>query len=138
MMDRYNQNAQDINPYTSPQDMSGVLNFDGEQKTDKIQIRRAVFLAMIQQAVVLVISSLVMDGGAIFRITIIAALLSWAPFIGITVEHNIRTQYVVSKIDIALIKYSFWIFFLGMYILYSCNLLPFLPLKDAPAPVNLQ
>jgi hypothetical protein len=85
---------------------------------------RTIRFALIQQAILLVISSLILDGGDIFRLSITAVILTWVPSLVILCRGIYPKYYVLSKADSAIIKHGFWVFFLLMITLYHYNLLP--------------
>jgi len=102
---------------------------------------RTIRFALIQQSIVLVISSLILDGGDIFRLSITAAIFTWVPALVILCRGISPKYYVLSKADTAIIKHGFWLFFLLMIILYYSNLLPssyyhFRNFKERSSPVT--
>jgi hypothetical protein len=90
----------------------------------RISISLPVRFALIQQTAVLVISALILDGGDVFRLTIAAALLAWVPYLMIVLRRGRHQAGDFSRLDSAVIKYGFWVFFLGMCLLYRYNVLP--------------
>ena len=87
-------------------------------------LARAIRNVVIQQAAALVIATLVLDGGDLFRLVFAAALLSWVPIVAIVLRQAANRANTPTRADVAIAKHGFWVFFVGMYLLYACHLLP--------------
>jgi hypothetical protein len=85
---------------------------------------RTIRFALIQQTIVLGLVLLLLDGGDTFLLSIVAAALSWIPAL-IILRRGIAPRYfVLTKVDVVIIKYGLWICVLLMTILYNYRLLP--------------
>jgi len=116
-------NDADQNPYASPKEVVPALTEPGRGIHDRAY-RRAIWYAVIQQVVVLMIASQVLDMGETFSITIIATILSWVPMLIVAYRQNHHSHRSVSVLDIVAIKYGFWAFFVGICILCHYDLWP--------------
>ncbi len=85
---------------------------------------RAMRWSIIQQVIAFVIGALMLDGGDILHLCIIAILISWAPIVVIVCRQATHRDYSPSNMDLAIIKHCFWVFFVGMCLLYYGKLLP--------------
>jgi hypothetical protein len=116
--------SRDRNPYASPQESSWMKASESERHPSESRFSRALFFAIVQQLVVVIIGSQILDGGDIFKCCIVAALLSWAPIL--VIGWRIRRAVVaISKTQIVVVKYNFWLFFVIMFVIYSSHLLPY-------------
>ena len=116
--------SDDMNQIPDASRMESVVPVVYERTSGDRVIRRAIRYAVIQQVVVLFISMLILDGGDVFRLSIIAALLFWAPVAVIMYWRSATRYSKVTKFDTLIIRYGFWAFFLGMCVLYHYQLLP--------------
>jgi hypothetical protein len=95
-----------------------------ESAPDAPSMWRAVLYAIVQQMIVLFISGNVLDGGDLFRLCIVATMLSWIPVAVIGCERLLSPRLEANTIEIVIVRYGFWVFFIGMCLLYYCQLLP--------------
>lgn len=65
---------------------------------------QAIVFAAVQQAIVLLLAALILDGGYILRICTIAAIASWVATLVIIVR---RSKHP-SAVDLAIVRYGFW------------------------------
>ena len=114
----------DISHSTDVSCMEPVVPAVHKRTSDDRAVRRAVRYAIIQQVVILFISINVLDGGDVFRLCAVAALLSWAPIVVIGCRWLFARRSKATKLDIASIRYGFWVFFVSMCVLYHYQLLP--------------
>lgn len=79
---------------------------------------QAIRYALTQQALVLVVSVLVRDGGIMFVSVLYAMLLSWCPMAIIVCRQATHRTYTPSKIHLAIIRHSFWVFVIGALLIH--------------------
>ena len=87
-------------PTTTPEDGSSqqpVLAAGGRYS-------RAITTAVVQQAVVLSFTSLLLDGGRVCRFCVVAALASWVG----TLVIMLRRPKQPTNPDLAFVKFGFW------------------------------
>jgi hypothetical protein len=120
-----NDQGNDVNdnPYASPKEVVSDPAQTGSRQ-ENLAFRRAVIFALIQQIIVMLVMSQVLDGGDAFLLSVVAALLSGVPIAVIAFWRSRGAHRDVSTRDTLIMKYSFWVFFVGMCFLYSFNLLP--------------
>jgi hypothetical protein len=95
-----------------------------ERTPDSRSMWRAIRDAVVQQLVMLFISANVLDGGDVFRLCTTAALLSWLMIAVIGFGRLFALDRRASKLELATVRYGFWVFFIGMWLLYHYQLLP--------------
>jgi hypothetical protein len=81
------------------------LTDSGSEASSDSETRRsqAIAFAFAQQAAVLIIAGLILDGGHILRLCAIAVVASWVATAVILIRRNQPTN-----LDWAIIKYGFW------------------------------
>ena len=67
-------------------------------------LSHALVVAVTQQAVILTLAALILDGGHILRICVLAAVASWL----CTLLIMLRRPKQPTTVDLAIIKYGFW------------------------------
>jgi hypothetical protein len=80
---------------------------DSANEPSRVIARRylhAITLAVAQQAVVLILAALILDGGHLLRVSVIAAIASWI----CTALVILRRPKQPTKLDLAIVKYGFW------------------------------
>ena len=77
---------------------AGVMSGDGERHS------KAIAFAIGQQAIVLVLSALALDGGFLLRVCVIAAVVSWFA----TALIMLRRPRQPTDVDLVIVKYGFW------------------------------
>jgi len=87
-----------LNPYESPKSED-----PSKQRTTDTH-GRAVVVALSQQAVLLLLASLVLDGGRTLRLLACALVASWGVSLAMMVYHRERPTYWAAIV----IKYGFW------------------------------
>ena len=65
-----------------------------------------------------------LDGGDAGLLCFVAALLSVVPIVIVVFTRSASQHLEVTQLDSLIIRYGFWIFFLGMCMLYHYELLP--------------
>jgi hypothetical protein len=97
-----------VNPYESPKSQGAPADSPSDAQTRPSsgpECRRAVGAAIVQQAVVLVLAALVLDGGRTLVLMIIAAIGSWV----FTLIVILRRPRSPTRGDILIIKYGIWL-----------------------------
>jgi hypothetical protein len=82
---------------------------------------RAIRYAMVHQFMILFVSLLIRDGGRTFHCAFNATLLSWAPIVLVVCHQATRRDYIPSNVHLAIVKYSFWVFFIGLCVISAIN-----------------
>ena len=107
----------EINPYRSPQhasteaaDSSPSSHLQDDTKLSRWH-RADVAFAMAQQAVLLLLTALLLDGGFMLRVCCVAAIAHWAAMVII----RIRRPVEPTTLDVGVVKFGFLFCFLLAY-----------------------
>ena len=95
------------NPYESPK--TAAVSTKPKPSTHG----RAIVMALVQQALLLILATLMLDGGRLLRACVGALIVSWAISLVVMLRHRDHP----TTLDIAIVKYGFWFAIVALLLL---------------------
>ena len=113
-MTRLIKRIMNTNPYEAPK--SAALRTSRKPAS----YRRAIVVALVQQTLILILATLMLDGGRFLRVYLCALVVSWS----ISLVVMLYWRDSPKPLGMAVVKYGFWLAIVLLLILPSLGDLP--------------